>query len=166
VKGRTLIAFGGNLQWQVRALSSAFIGTFALADKLPKGAVPLTPNEIKAVYSDHSADWSAKNKALFAADGSVKGIAGDSFFSGKYGMKGNQICMEVQATNSKTKVSDGKTYSDCWEWNKVGKAYWTFHSKSYDNKPMDRMKGWYKSEIKKLKKGDLVSAKYPAMGGK
>jgi hypothetical protein len=62
------------------ALTSAFIATFAVADKLPKGAVPLTPKEIKAVYSDHSADWSAKNKALFAADGSVKGISGESFF--------------------------------------------------------------------------------------
>jgi hypothetical protein len=148
------------------ALTSAFIATFAVADKLPKGAVPLTPKEIKAVYSDHSADWSAKNKALFAADGSVKGISGDSFFFGKYTIKGNQICMQVQATNSKTKVSDGKIYSDCWEWNKVGKTYWTLYSKSYDNKPVDRVKGWSKSEIKKLKKGDLVSAKYGAMGGK
>jgi Protein of unknown function (DUF995) len=145
--------------------------TAATAKPIPKNAVPLTPDELKAVYADKTAVWSKENLAYFAADGSVIGVAGDTYFSGKLEFKGdNELCMAVQGTDSKKKTSDGKTYSDCWKWVKTkGKSgkdkLWTLYSKSYDDKKQDLINGWNDGELKKLKAGNLVAARYKKLKG-
>lgn len=145
--------------------------TNAIAESKPKGAIPLVPDEIKAIYTDKTAVWSKANKAYFAEDGSVIGVAGDTYFSGKLVFKaGNEVCMAVQGTDSKKKTSDGKTYTDCWKWVKVigkkGKTQlWTIYTKSYDNKKLDLVNAWNTSEIKTLKSGNLVAAKYKKLKG-
>jgi Protein of unknown function (DUF995) len=140
--------------------------SMALADKLPKGAIPLTAEELTAIYADHSGDWKPSNKAYFGADGSVKGFFDAYYFSGKWQVTGNKICMGNQPTNSKTKQLDAKIYTDCWEWTKLGKDYWVFYSNDYEKKKFNRADGWSKNEFKQLKKGDLATAKYMALGGK
>lgn len=143
----------------------------AFANPIPKGAVPLSPEELKAVYSDKTAVWSKANQAYFAADGSVIGVSGDTYFSGKLEFKGdNELCMAVQGTDSKKKTSDGKTYTDCWKWvkakSKSGKEQlWTLYTKSYDDKKQDLVKGWGVSEVKKLKPGNLVATRYKTLKG-
>jgi hypothetical protein len=145
--------------------------TVAYAEPKPKDATPLTPEEIKLLYANKTAVWSKVNKAYFAKDGSVIGVAGDVYFSGKLAFKGdNEVCMAVQATESKKKTSDGKTYTDCWKWAKVtdkkGKVqFWTIYTKSYDNKKQDLVNGWNTSEIKTLKSGNLVAAQYKKLKG-
>jgi hypothetical protein len=143
----------------------------AVADKLPKNAVPLTPDELKAIYADKTAVWSKENQAYFAADGSVIGVGGRWYFSGKLVFKGNnEVCSAVQSTDSKTKKSDGKTYTDCWKWvkfkDKKGKEQlWNIYSKSFDNKKLDLVNSWGAYEQKVLKSGNLVAARYKKLGG-
>ena len=144
---------------------------FANANSMPKNSVPLTPDELKVVYADKTAVWSKAAQAYFAADGSVIGVSGDTYFSGKLEFKGdNELCMAVQGTDTKKKTSDGKTYTDCWKWvkakDKSGKEkLWTIYTKSYDNKKQDLVNGWYDGEVKKLKTGNLVAARYKKLKG-
>ena len=144
----------------------------ASASPMPKNAVPLTPDELKVVYADKTAVWSKANQAYFAPDGTVIGVAGNFYFSGKLDFKGdNEMCMAVQGTDSKKHTSDGKISTDCWKWvkakDKTGKdKLWTLYTKSYDNKKQDLVKGWYDGEEKKLKPGNLVTARYEALKAK
>jgi hypothetical protein len=141
------------------------VSGMAFADVLPKAAVPLTPEQIKTLYADHSTVWGPKRQAFFSVDGTVKGFSDDNVFSGIWRVANDQICMDAKGTNSKTKKSDGKIYTDCWQWAIAGGKYWAFYSNSYAKTKFDKVGGWNRSEIKTLKKADLVSAKYAAMGG-
>jgi hypothetical protein len=160
----------------MKTLISAFLvlstmTSVAYADKKPKSAVDLNVDELKVLYADKTAVWSKANKAYFAPDGNVTGVAGKTYFSGKLVFKGdNEVCMEVQGTDSVKKTSDGKTYSDCWKWaktnDKKGKVkIWTIYTKSYDDKKLDLVNGWNTSEVKTLKAGNLVEAQYKKLKG-
>ena len=138
----------------------------AQAGPMPAGAVPLTQDEVKAVYADHTAMWKTSS-AYFAADGTTKGWAGGNWvFWGKQTINGNELCMINQGIDSKTKKSDGKTSTDCWKWVKAkdGKL-WTLYAKAWDDQKLDLVNGWGTDEVKHLKAGDLVEAKYKARGG-
>jgi hypothetical protein len=137
----------------------------AIADKLPKKAVPLTAAEVTARYADHTAVWQRDNAAFFAADGSVKGYYKQYRLDGKWTVAANKACMVNQTTDSKTQTSDGKTYTDCWEFfAHKGKVY-SIYSNDRDAKNPDRSDGWYSSEFDKLKSGNKAEALYKKMGG-
>jgi hypothetical protein len=138
------------------ACSSA---TTAVADKLPKSAKPLTADEIKSIYSNHTAVWKPTNKAYFAQDGKVWGIYDGGTFEGSWNVTGNEGCMMNKSTDAKTKKSDGKTYTDCWTWYRDNKnKYWSLWSKHFDGSPVTKNDYW-DGEIKKLKIGDLTQIK-------
>lgn len=150
----------------VIASTLALSATLALADKMPKGATPLTTNEIKTIYADHTAQWGPTTAAYFGADGTVRGYFENRWvFWGKTTQAGNEQCAHNQGMDSKTKKSNGKITTDFWKWVKDpnGKL-WTLYTKAYDNHKLDLVNGWY-NEMKKLKPGNLVAAKYTAMGG-
>jgi hypothetical protein len=140
-----------------------FSGTFVYADQLPKSAKALTTQEIKTLYTNHTVVWKPNNLAFFAPDGSVKGTFKDGTFFGTWAVIGNESCMMNKATNAKTKTSDGKIYTDCWQWFRDSKnKYWTLWSKHFDGSKVEK-NGYYDDEIKKLKNGDLATAKISAM---
>ena len=155
----------------VKTTTTLLIAAIALAananaNPMPKGAVPMTPEAILALYADHTVIWNPGTEAYFASDGSVRGFAKNRWlFWGKVSQTGNEICMNNQGMDSKTKKSDGKTTSDCWKWVTAadGKP-WTLYSKAFDNRKLDLVKGWYE-ETKNLKPGNLAAVKYSAMGG-
>lgn len=140
-------------------------GTFAYADQLPKSAKALTTDEIKILYANHTAVWKPNSMAYFAPDGSVKGIYKNGTYSGTWAVTGNESCMMSQGTDAKTKASVGKTYTDCWQWFRDSKnKYWTLWSKHFDGSKVKK-NDYYDGEIKKLRIGDLASAKVDAMNG-
>jgi hypothetical protein len=131
------------------------------ADKLPKSAKPLSPQEITKIYSGNSSDWKASS-AYFAPDGTVKGYVGKpkikSTFKGNWAVSDNEVCMEFS-------TQDGFNSTDCWKYWRSGKDILTLWSRHFDGSAVDDVNGYYKNEVAKLKAGDLVSAKYAEAGG-
>ena len=127
----------------------------ALADKLPKDAVELSADEVKAIYSGKSTDWS-KSSAYFAPDGQYFGVAKDGSVAaeGTWAVNGNKVCADIKRHDLKGN-SGIKSMESCWTWFKQGKKYWTFWSGE-----KDQVNGYYDGEIKKLSKGDKVSKKF------
>jgi hypothetical protein len=137
----------------------------AYADKLPKNATPLSPADVSALYSDHTAVWSSSAMAYFAADGTMKEFVAGQSKPGSWTVKDNEFCMEIKGVEAKTKKLDGKTYTECWQWYKDSKnQLYSLYSKHWDNSKVD-MTDFSKKEIKHLKPGDLVGAKYKPVQG-
>jgi len=137
--------------------------TAAYADLKPKDAAPMSADEIRRLYADHTAVFGPKASAFFGADGKVKGLANGGAFAGVWEVKGNELCMNTSGFDKKTKTFGKKLSSDCWQWVKSGDVSWTLYSKAWDNKKQDLVKGWYKEDH--LKAGDLVSEKFKAIVG-
>jgi Protein of unknown function (DUF995) len=133
----------------------------ALADKLPKTAVPLTSAEVTALYSGHTVVWQPSIMVYFAADGSAKQLIQGISKPGTWSVKDNEFCMAIQGVDAKTKKLDGKTYTDCWQWLKDKKKYYTLYSKHWDDAKVD-MTNYNTKDIKTLKAGDLIGAKFVA----
>lgn len=138
----------------------------AQADKLPKSAKPLSADQVKALYADHTVIQKSGDVMYFAPDGTVKGTYPAGYFTGTWTVKDNEACMMSSGTDSKTKVSDGKVYTDCWKWFKDAKGkHWTMWSVRFDGSKPGKKDDFYSSEYGKLKAGDHASGKFKAMGG-
>ena len=137
----------------------------SVADKLPKSAKPLTTDEVKAIYSGKSVVWSKTNAFYFSPDGVTKGYNGSYYIDGKWEVKDNIMCMMNQGVDSKTKETDGKTYTDCNTWFKDAKGrLWDIWSTRYDgSKPPKN--DYNRDTDKKFKNGDTIDAKYGKLKG-
>ncbi len=140
-------------------------GSPAFADKLPKNATALSAAEVTALYSDHTAVWGATAMAYFAADGTVKQLVAGTSKPGSWTVKDNEFCMDIKGVDPKTKKLVGKTFTDCWQWYKDSKSvYYDLYSKHWDNAKVDKT-NFSKKDIKTLRPGDLVGAKYVPVQG-
>jgi hypothetical protein len=124
--------------------------------KLPKGAVPLSAEEVKAIYVGKTIDWKPA-KAYWSADGTTIGyypVKGDEAFAeGTWSVNGNELCYEnTWHGKDKTKPFNEKR---CSKYYKVKKVIWTENTKDDDKWQGDIWTG----VEKKLKKGDSVSKK-------
>ncbi|MDR5012211.1 MULTISPECIES: DUF995 domain-containing protein [Agrobacterium] len=136
----------------ITILCSSFGASFA--DKLPKDAVKLTPQEVTDLYSGFSSNWSRSN-AYFSPDGAyfLVGKNGNFVGEGKWSVSDNQVCADFTVKG----VKDGgsKKARDCWAWYKQGDKHWTFW-----NGEKDKRNGFYTGEKNKLSKGDKVTDKF------
>lgn len=132
----------------------ALFASGALADKLPKEAIELTADEVKAIYTGVSSDWKRSN-AYFAPDGKYLSVAksGNWHGEGKWDVKGNKVCADLVVRVPKENRSE--SVLNCWTWFKEGKTYWTLYSGEKDQKT-----SYYDTEIERLSKGDKVSKKF------
>lgn len=133
----------------------------ATADALPEDAKPVSAASISKLYSGNSTDWK-ESMAYFAPDGTIKGVHtgnGNAIYWGTWRVKGNEICMTNDWKNVDTGESGGGL-TDCWKWyvDGAGKP-WQLHSVRFDgSKP--GADDYYTDEIKKIRKGDIVSKKH------
>lgn len=144
------------------ALVSLLAGVPAsVGAELPKAAAKLKSDELRAIYSGKTANWSV-SQAFFAPDGSAKLVTRDrsAYGDGEWSVSGNRVCLKLKFTS----VSSSKTGKStmCWDWYKDGKKYWTLYSKRFD-KTRPTKKDYYQEEIRKLTSGDSVSAKHSAL---
>lgn len=132
----------------------------AMADKLPKGATPLSANEVRAIYSGKTGVYRVSD-IYYDPNGTTKGVFGKpkptSTFKGTWTVKGNERCMYNKPKG------DPKTYTDCNAFWRVGKKLYSLWTVHYDGSKPDTE--YSTEELKQHKKGDLVSKKYAAMGG-
>ena len=141
-----------------------FIGILgaALADKLPKSGAAMDAAELTALYSDHTAVWSASAMSYFAADGTMKQWVQGTSKPGTWTVKSNEFCMNIKGVDAKTKKLDGKTYVECWQWFKDDKKQtYSLYSKHWDDSKPD-LTNYDSKAVKALKSGDLIGAKYVA----
>ena len=137
----------------------------AYADKLPETATKLSPAEVKMLYAGKSSNWDS-SKAYFAPDGTYLMVAKDKswYGEGRWTVSGNKACASITWHTVKDGKS-GKGKPDCWTWNKDGKKYWVLWSGDKGKKgyPADY---WWDGELKKMKKGDSVTAAYNKLKSK
>jgi len=130
------------------------------AEKLPKGATALSAAEVTALYSDHTAVWAPTAMAYFAADGSMKEFVQDLSKPGKWSVKDNEFCMDIQGVDPKSKKLNGKTFTECWQWFKDSKnKLYTLYSKHWDDSKVDKT-NFSSKDAENLKPGDLIGAKF------
>ena len=134
----------------------------AVADKLPKGATPLSAADVRSIYSGTTGIYSGAD-IYYDPKGITKGVFGKpkaaGTFKGTWTVKGNEHC---EYNKSKT---DAKASTNCNAfWRSGNKIYslWTVH---FDGSKPDKVDGYSTSDLKKHKKGDLVSKRYIALGG-
>lgn len=150
----------------IRACLTAAIvaatSTTTLADKLPKGATPLSSDEVRAIYSGKTGVYKVSD-IYYDPNGTTKGVFGKPkatmTISGTWEVNGNERCMHNHPKG------DPKLYTDCnayWRSGKKIYSLWTVH---YDGSKPDKVNGYWTGELKLHKDGDLVSKKYMAMGG-
>jgi Protein of unknown function (DUF995) len=132
--------------------------------KLPKAAVPLTAEETKALFSGSTINW-GDAQAYWAPDGTSIGYYHKgkvkSFAEGTWTVNGNEMCYDNgwrDADKTKPVFNDNR----CAKYYKVKKVIWTENTKDEDKWMGDIWTGINK----KLKKGDLVSAKATALKAK
>ena len=117
------------------------IGTFpanAFADKLPSSAVAMSAADVTAMYSDHTAVWSPTSMQYFAADGTTKQWGQGVSKPGTWAVKDNELCMDIEGVDPKTKKLVGKTFTDCFQWFKDDKKRtYSLYTKHWDNAKPD-----------------------------
>lgn len=126
----------------------------ALADKLPKGAEPLSSAELTKIYSGKTTNWKRSN-AYFAPEGTYFHVKKDRALigTGKWVVSNNKICVNMKWRVLGT-AKTGKE-KDCWTWYRSGKKYltsWKGNSGTSE--------GYYDSEIKKISKNDNILKVY------
>ena len=143
----------------------SFLASSAIADKLPASAKPFTSDEVKKLYLGNSTFFGNKAAFYFAQDSSVIGYYDKGYSEGAWTVDANQSCMMTKGTDLKTKISDGKTYKDCWQWFRDAKGkVWTLWSVRYTGKKPPK-NDYYTNEINNFKSGDKISAKFHALKG-
>ena len=131
---------------------------------LPEGAIPLTAEEIQALYVGHTAKydiptgvarytWKANGKVLATWEGKNGDV---SPADGAWTVSGNQFCYDADFLS----IDTGKSAhheSVCRQWWKAGKVRWL---KNASGDEYQHQGDIYRSEYANLTKGDQVSAKY------
>jgi len=134
----------------------------ALADSLPKTAIPMSAESVKKMYSGNSAILKDSD-IYFLADGSVQGVFGKpkvkDLIVGSWSVSGNEICIYT------FQAKQPSPFRDCYQYWMNGKRIvmiWSIHA---DGSSTDSNSG-YRSGEDMLKPGDLVSDKYQAAQSK
>ncbi|TPI18373.1 DUF995 domain-containing protein [Mesorhizobium sp. B4-1-1] len=141
---------------------ASLTGGPVLAGKLPKDAVPLSADEVKAIYSGKTGLYGTSTE-YYAPDGTTKGFVGKSkitaTFKGTWSVNGNEVCAKNKPKG------ESKIYTDCNKYWRSGKKVFDLWATHYDGSTPDMKNGYATDTAKKLRSGDLVSAKYAAAGG-
>ena len=134
----------------------------AVADKLPKGATPLSADEVRSIYSGKTGVYSVSD-IYYDPNGVTKGVFGKPkakvAFKGTWAVKGNEMCMYNKSKG------ETKTSTDCNAYWRAGNKVYSLWSVHYDGSKPNKVNDYSPNEIKNYKTGDLVSKKYIAMGG-
>lgn len=132
----------------------------AVADPLPKTAVPWTPGQVKAFFTDRTAMFS-KNQIYFRADMVAQGINPKQklAYAGTWSVSGNEICLHFKDDKGVEKPLNCNKY---WQ---DGKKVWSLWSQHNDGSQPDTANGYRTDEILKYKKGNLIAAQYKKFGG-
>lgn len=153
------------MHFLLTSVTAAILGATtvaAVADKLPKGATPLSAAEVRAIYSGKTGVYSVSD-IYYDPNGTTKGVFGKpkakSTFKGTWAVKGNEYCMYNKSKG------DPKTYTDCNAFWRAGNKIYSLWSVHYDGSKPNKVNDYSPSEMKNFKKGDLVSKMYIAMGG-
>ena len=130
--------------------------------KLPKGAVPLSSDEIKTLFAGNTIDFK-DTLYFFLTDGSLVGFhtdkSGNSFADGKWSVNDNEFCLDT-SWYGKDKSAKPFLFALCYKFYKVNKVIWTENNKGGEEKDLGAI---YTGQDKKIKKGDLISAKVTAL---
>ena len=131
--------------------------------KLPKGAVELSEQEVKDLYVGNSVKYDVGDGMVYytwSADGTLKGVKvgkkkGEyGYADGTWTLTGNMFCFK---SDWKNKAGDVVyVYQPCKAWWRVGKQKWTKNVSGDDQYNGDI----YNNEIKKMSKGDKVTAMF------
>jgi hypothetical protein len=133
---------------------------------LPKGAVPLTPAETKAVYVGNTATYNVDGGKVyytFTPAGKLLGIADKADGShhvadGSWTVSGNKFCF-----NALWKDASGKTvfkYAPCKAWWKSGSELWTKMVSGDEAKYIGDINN---GEARNISKGDKVSGRMASL---
>jgi hypothetical protein len=122
--------------------------------KLPKTATPMTTEEITAMLSGNSIDFKMV-QYYFAPDGKLLGVDPKNKWTadGTWDVKGNTWCLHSVWHSPDGKKSEN--YEQCSEKYRDGKKIYTKNTKGEDQWLGDITT----DQEKKMKKGDIVSAK-------
>jgi Protein of unknown function (DUF995) len=128
--------------------------------KLPKGAVPLSAEETKALLAGNSINWGAA-QIYWAPNGSLVGHykkgKDESFAEGKWTVNGNEMCEDnIWHGKDKSKPLQEGT---CKKFYKLGKIIWTENTKDQEKYQGD----FWDGIDKRIKKGDIASKKAQAV---
>lgn len=134
----------------------------AVADKLPKGATPLSSDEVRLIYSGKTGVYNVSD-VYYDPNGTTKGVSGKpkarNTFKGTWIVDGNQHCMYNKPKG------DPRTYTDCNAYWRAGNKVYSLWTVRYDGSKVDKVNDYWTGAVKQHEKGDLVSKKYAAMGG-
>ncbi|WP_181180590.1 DUF995 domain-containing protein [Mesorhizobium sp. B2-4-6] len=149
----------------VISISAVILGATtvaAMAVKLPKGATPLSADEVRLIYSGKTGVYRGAD-TYYDPNGTTRGVFGKpkavGTFKGTWTVKGNELC---EYNKSKT---DTKASTNCNAFWRVGNKIYALWSVHFDGSKPDKVNDYWVGEVKQHKKGDLVSKKYAAMGG-
>jgi hypothetical protein len=127
--------------------------------KLPKDATPMPSEEIRALLSGNSIDFKVA-QYYFAPDGTLWGLSKDWYADGTWTVEGNTWCLNSSWHGPKKAKEDN--YTQCNEKYKVGKKIFTKNTKGEEKYLGDVST----DQEKKIRKGDIVSAKAMALKAK
>ena len=133
----------------------------ALADGNSKTGIPMASTEVRSLYVGNSALWS-NSKAYFMPSGMVVGLYGSPIietYKGTWSVSGNRMCMSVKTINISSKMSDGKTFTDCWAYYRTGSDVYAKRTSNWRSiaQPIQHQTQLYKK--------DHVTLQYKKLGG-
>ena len=139
------------------------------AEPLPKGAIPLNPSEVRAIYQGTTARYGPDctggdyGRASFLSNGVFRGLVDSNdpneraIFSGKWSIKGNRLCFPVTGTFLKSR----KRYKEtrCFDHFRVGSVVYANNAVSESSlgqkcKQMGKRHYW---KVKSMRRGDLTA---------
>ena len=116
-------------------VSLAFVAPALAAQKLPARAKPFSPDEVTAIYSGNSIEWSA-GAAYLAADGSLTAYwskkGDEAYGSGKWTVEGNEFCYSASWVNAAKPFDE----TFCWKIYHAGKKVWFEETKASDGRAL------------------------------
>ncbi len=129
--------------------------------KVPKDAVALSAEEVKAIYVDKTFTFQPTPIVYFNTDGTLSGVdimkGHEGFIDGTWKIDGNEMCTERHFHVSDKTKNGGD--AECRKFSKVGKVVYTQYVKGWDVFVGDVMTGFDKIATP----GDAVSAKVEAL---
>jgi len=129
---------------------------------LPKDAAPLSSDDIKLLFSGNTIDFK-DTLYFFKPDGSLVGIhtdkSGNSFADGKWSVNDNEFCLD-SSWHGKDKAAKPFLFALCYKFYKAKNVIWTENNKGGEPKDLGAI---YTGQDKKIKKGDLITAKVTAL---
>lgn len=129
--------------------------------KLPKGAVPLSAEDAKAMFLGNTIDWKPA-RVYWNPDGTALGYNSEKgkeyVGEGTWTANGNEVCYDMKWRGGDLKVPYPE--SVCDQLFRVGKQIWTKNTKNSEDKYFGDI---YSGMDKKFLKGDKITKKANAL---